>query len=488
MWALPIVEPSGGEPLQADRGGDARGAYAVDLQHHRLAASQVAAGESSVICGGYSNEVYSAYSAVGGGEGNLVAGSHAAIAGGNGNKIQVDAAHAYDAANSFIGGGLNNRIGADDGTIACVNSVICGGSANTVLHNRAFIGGGWANQTRGFYSSICGGAGNVTDAIASIVGGGRSNTCIGGQSTIAGGYYNMIRNQEELTTFANYGFIGGGRGNRIGSDSAAVNYEYSTVGGGHGNRVEATNGSIGGGYSNAVLANASAIAGGNTNTVEAGANFSAVAGGQGNTVSSSTHQAIGGGYQNAAAGQYSTIAGGTGNATSGTASAVPGGANNEAAGTYALASGYRAKAPLYAQHAQAAGRFAAAGDAQTSVLVARRITTNATPLELFLDGSAQRLTLADQDCWAFSILLVARRTDADGEGAGYRLEGVIHRNGSSTALVGNVSKTVLGESSAGWDAEVEADDTNESLKITVTGEAGKTIRWAARIELAQVNG
>ncbi|NLY00944.1 MAG: hypothetical protein GXY83_33045, partial [Rhodopirellula sp.] len=59
MWALPIVEPSGGEPLQADRGGDARGAYAVDLQHHRLAASQVAAGESSVICGGYSNEVYS---------------------------------------------------------------------------------------------------------------------------------------------------------------------------------------------------------------------------------------------------------------------------------------------------------------------------------------------------------------------------------------------------------------------------------------------
>ena len=425
MWAVPIVEPNGSEPLQADRGGDARGAYAVDLQHHRLAASQVAAGESSVICGGYSNEVYSAYSAVGGGEGNLVAGSHAAIAGGNGNKIQVDAAHAYDAANSFIGGGLNNRIGTDDGTIACVNSVICGGSANTVLHNRAFIGGGWANQTRGFYSSICGGAGNVTDAIASIVGGGRSNTCIGGQSTIAGGYYNMIRNQEELTTFANYGFIGGGRGNRIGSDSAAGDIEHASIAGGYNNRVEAMNASIGGG---------------------------------------------------------------TGNAATGTASTVPGGATNEAAGNSSLASGRQAKASLYGQHAQAAGRFAAAGDAQTSVLVARRITTNATPLELFLDGSAQRLTLADQDCWAFSILLVARRTDADGEGAGYRLEGVIHRNGSSTALVGNVSKTVLGESSAGWDANVTADDTNESLKITVTGEAGKTIRWAARIELAQVNG
>jgi len=35
---------------------------------------------------------------------------------------------------------------------------------------------------------------------------------------------------------------------------------------------------------------------------------------------------------------------------------------------------------------------------------------------------------------------------------------------------------------------VSADDTNDSLKIAVTGVASTTIRWVARIELTQVNG
>ena len=33
-----------------------------------------------------------------------------------------------------------------------------------------------------------------------------------------------------------------------------------------------------------------------------------------------------------------------------------------------------------------------------------------------------------------------------------------------------------------------ADDTNDSLKIQVTGEAAKTIRWVARITLVEVTG
>jgi hypothetical protein len=142
----------------------------------------------------------------------------------------------------------------------------------------------------------------------------------------------------------------------------------------------------------------------------------------------------------------------------------------------------------YGQKTHAAGGFAAAGDAQTSVLVARNQTTDATQTELFLDGSSERLTLSDQDCWLFDIFIAARRTDADNEGAAYEVKGAIDRNGSTTALIGSITKTVIAEDTAAWDVDVQADDTNESLKILVTGEASKTIRWVARIELTEVNG
>ncbi|NLX96194.1 MAG: hypothetical protein GXY83_08455 [Rhodopirellula sp.] len=132
--------------------------------------------------------------------------------------------------------------------------------------------------------------------------------------------------------------------------------------------------------------------------------------------------------------------------------------------------------------------FVDLADAQTGVLVARRTTTNATPVELFLDGSSQRLTLADQDCWAFSVLVVGRRTDAGGEGAGYRFEGVIHRNGNSTAIIGTRLNAELGESSAGWDAEVTADDTNESLKITVRAKRSQTPAQAVPRDEATPSG
>jgi hypothetical protein len=38
---------------------------------------------------------------------------------------------------------------------------------------------------------------------------------------------------------------------------------------------------------------------------------------------------------------------------------------------------------------------------------------------------------------------------------------------------------VLGETNAGWDVALTADTTNGSLKLAVTGEAAKTIRWVA---------
>ena len=85
-------------------------------------------------------------------------------------------------------------------------------------------------------------------------------------------------------------------------------------------------------------------------------------------------------------------------------------------------------------------------------------------------------------------MVVARRVDADNESAAYEFVGCIDNNAGTTALVGSVTTTVVAEDTVGWDCAVTADNTNDALIITVTGEANKTIRWGARIELTEVTG
>ena len=258
--------------------------------------------------------------------------------------------------------------------------------------------------------------------------------------------------------------IGGGYNN------TASGY-YSTISGGRGNAVSSSGATIGGGFSNTVNGPGATISGGFSNTVSA--NGATIGGGFGHVASGSV-ATIGGGDTNTASGYYSTVSGGRVNAATADYSTICGGRN--------------AKADKYGQRTHASGMFAAQGDIQTSVLVARRSTTTATPAELFLDGSAARCTIAADTTWAFRIMVVARRTDADNESAAYEFVGCIDNNAGTTALVGSVTTTVVAEDTVGWDCAVTADNTNDALIITVTGEANKTIRWGARIELTEVTG
>jgi hypothetical protein len=147
-----------------------------------------------------------------------------------------------------------------------------------------------------------------------------------------------------------------------------------------------------------------------------------------------------------------------------------------------------------ARHANAmvyaGGRFASSGDAQTGKYLLRTVTTNATPAEAFLDGTggSLRLVLPDDSTWVFTARVVGHRTDANDGHAGYRVEGVIFRKaGAATvAFQGVPAKTVLAESNAPWDINITADTGNGSLKVAVTGQVGKTIRWLASVETVEV--
>lgn len=127
------------------------------------------------------------------------------------------------------------------------------------------------------------------------------------------------------------------------------------------------------------------------------------------------------------------------------------------------------------------------GDAQSRETVIRATTTNNTPTEM-TGYNGQRLTLANDTTFTFEVVVTARRSDANDESAGYILTGVIDRNAAAntTALVGSVTKTVLGEDTAAWDVDATADTTNGALKISVTGENSKTIGWVACVRIVQV--
>ena len=162
----------------------------------------------------------------------------------------------------------------------------------------------------------------------------------------------------------------------------------------------------------------------------------------------------------------------------------------EAQGTASYAFGRGAKSFNAGQYSFASGIFSSTrGSQQSSLMVFGVQTTNSTQSELLCnilhDASTARLQLQNNASHAFKILVVARRTDADGENDAWEFTGLIHRdaNAASTTLDA-LQQNKIG--STAWSVSVDADTTNGSLRIRATGEASKTIRWCATIQTTEV--
>ena len=170
---------------------------------------------------------------------------------------------------------------------------------------------------------------------------------------------------------------------------------------------------------------------------------------------------------------------------SGTASAnysFAAGYLSTAGNTYATVFGYYGSSSAYGELAiEGTGRFAAAGDAQASLIQWRKSTTDGTAnVELFTNGSTTRFPIASDSTVGFVVYVVARRTDVNGESYFVKHEGCIDNNAGTTALVGTVTTTVIADDSGGvWQSQVSADNANDSLKVDVTGAVGKSIYWLA---------
>lgn len=111
-----------------------------------------------------------------------------------------------------------------------------------------------------------------------------------------------------------------------------------------------------------------------------------------------------------------------------------------------------------------------------------RKTTNATPTTMRVDGNASsRFTIRPQSALTFKIMVTAR-DNTTGDCAAYLFDGLIKRDSANNTTLCICNKTVLHEDDATWDCDVAADDTNEALQITVTGDAENIVRWSARLD------
>lgn len=328
-----------------------------------------------------------------------------------------------------------------------------------------------------------GGGGTPTISLPTAVQFGASHTFSGTNNAIMGGDTN--------TNTGTRAFIGGGQAHTASSTDSAI------IGGNFNNITSGTRGVIAGGATNSLSGNntdcgifagssnsisstseQSVLLGGSTNTITAGADYSAILGGTVNTITAT------GGDNAILAGAINTISGSASDSAvlAGITNTITTGANS------AIVHGIYAKADKYCQKVHASGRFTVVGDAQASDFVMRKQTTNSTPAEMFLNGSSLRMTIPSDSTWGFDIMVVARRTDADNESAFYRFEGAIDNNAGTTALVAAVVAATPIEDTAAWACAVTADDTNDALIITVTGENSKTINWVARVSLVEVIG
>ncbi|MFW9878347.1 MAG: hypothetical protein ACFFG0_35135 [Candidatus Thorarchaeota archaeon] len=216
---------------------------------------------------------------------------------------------------------------------------------------------------------------------------------------------------------------------------------------------------------------------------------------EGNGNTASAHYAHTEGYGNTSSGVYahtegnlntasgnSSHASNRANTASGTGSHAEGHVTT-ASGNYSHAEGEESYAYLDTSSAFSSGKFAIIGDAQYIRYLLRGSTTNNSATEL---TSPARFTINDEHSYACTVTIVGRQ-DTGANNAMYKRMCVIERTSGTVALEG--AAQTIGtdiEGNAAWDVSLTADDTNKSLKVSVTGDTGQNVRWVALIEAVMV--
>lgn len=115
-------------------------------------------------------------------------------------------------------------------------------------------------------------------------------------------------------------------------------------------------------------------------------------------------------------------------------------------------------------------------------------TTDASEVEIFVGGvSNSRIPIATDTTVTADAIFTARRTDTTGHSAGFKISVVADNFSGTTADVGSVYEITVADDSGALAVDAQADDTTDSLKILVQGEASKNISWMCVVTTVEVS-
>jgi hypothetical protein len=377
----------------------------------------------------------------------------------------------------FVGSGLCNQ------NFGCSN-LIGTGLCNTICSFNGTILNGCCNSisTCNYYSHIEGGICNLiqTDGTglacnSSILGGVQNricNSCNTSFNSILGGCCNLIQGGTQHAIINSQKICindkSSCRNTIIGADCsyiAAAASRNIILGGGSLNVI--TNS----GYSGIVSSSQSCI----FDSV-----FSIINGGSINKICCSPTSSISGKYNTICTSTYSSVSGYY-NTISGGYSTFLLGANSYSCSPFSLTTGNKSRNTRYAQRVHSNYSWGGlSGEGQHIENVLYALTQDNTPTEMFLDGAfaTKRIVLEPNSTLLLNVLTLGY--DISGKIASSQRYVVIQNNSGVTSIIhqANISQHF---DLVAQNITISADNTNDSLKVVVTGISGRTYRWVSYV-------
>lgn len=188
------------------------------------------------------------------------------------------------------------------------------------------------------------------------------------------------------------------------------------------------------------------------------------------------------GLYSTASAQASVVSGSSSSSSGDSSVAMGRQANASSASSVAL--GAYSKASRHGILAHSSQGFSVQGSGQTILGTLTKATTDATPTELFLDNSSARLTIEASTAIHGIVKIVAAKSDGSAV-ARFARQFTIKNVAGTTSLVGSVVSIGTDED-AGTSIAITANDTNDALKIEVTGIAAENWKWVASIHAVEL--
>lgn len=162
---------------------------------------------------------------------------------------------------------------------------------------------------------------------------------------------------------------------------------------------------------------------------------------------------------------------------------------SEAINSSATAFGNRARADRAGMFAYAFGsftgnNFSPYGEAQRARFVMRNKTTTNSAVELFLDGSATRLTIPSGKVLGLTINICG--ISSTGAAVAHYLRQYALKNVSGTTTEVYAPITIGTDNSAGTSIALSASDASDALVVSVTGTASTIWRWVASVDAVEI--